>query len=46
MIEEIGMIEDKLTNIKWISVSKLDDRELLDRELDLKSLESTLSGLS
>ena len=31
MIKEIGMIEDKLTNIKWISVSKLDGRELLNR---------------
>ena len=40
------MIEDKLTSIKWISVSNLDDRVLLDEEKDLKFLESALSSLS
>ena len=44
-IEEIGMI-DKLTSIKWISVSNLHDRVLLDEEKGLKSLESALSSLS
>ena len=37
------MIKDKLTSIKWISVSNLDDRVLLDEEKYLKSLESSLS---
>ena len=40
------MIEDKLTSIKCISVSDLDDRVLLDEKKDLKSLESALSSLS
>ena len=38
IIEEIGIIEDKLTSIKWISMSNLDDR--------VKSLESASSSLS
>ena len=46
MIEEIIIIEENLINIKWISVSQLEDRDLLDREKDLNSLDSKFTGLS
>jgi hypothetical protein len=46
MIEKIVIIEEYLYNVKWILESTLDDRELLGREKDLKSLESTFSALS